>query len=96
MEGATPILWSRVQACAVDRAAGAFFHAPGNRSVGRSSDHRRKGLRRAWTTVAKLGVTVTLIRRSRRARERGGVGDELPPHPQSPNTAAIASAMALG
>ena len=43
-------------------------------------------------TVTESGVTVTLM-------SEGGVGAgeevELPPHPQSPNAAAIASAMAI-
>ena len=43
-------------------------------------------------TVTELGVTVTLMSGA------GGGGDEeveLPPHPQTPNAAAIVSAMAI-
>jgi hypothetical protein len=48
------------------------------------------------TTVTELGVTVTLMSTG---AEEGEVGaDEevgLPPHPQTPNAAAIVSAMAM-
>jgi hypothetical protein len=46
--------------------------------------------------VTELGVTVTLM--TAEGGEDGGPDEEveLPPHPQTPNAAAIVSAMAIG